>query len=332
MKRTQTSSFLNINDLKPTTSYPPSLTYKNTLKRLNIFAKSRSLDVFLHGESGTGKSHLAKECHRLSGRPGPFIRVHAPSLSPDLVESELFGHCKGVFTGADSDRTGLFKQADNGTLFFDEIADIPLSIQAKLLQVIDEKSFRPVGASHEESVDLKLIFATNKDLAELVKRHEIRDDFLFRIQKGQVSLPPLRGRQDDINYFTRVFLHQYIQEECAAITFIKSDALNLLLQYSWPGNIRELAATIQRAVITAESNVIETTNIELDTAPNDSDSTIESYIRSHSLEEVIAMTKSIHYRYAMDSNNKNIGRAAESLGISVRQFRRWGQNAEKIVQ
>ena len=205
--------------------------------------------VLIHGESGTGKELAARAIHDHSGRPGSFVAINCGAMSPDLLESELFGHVKGAFTGAHQAREGLFSFARGGSLFLDEIGEMPLAMQAKLLRVLDGKTIRPVGGNQEIRVDVRIIAATNKDLAAEVGAGRFREDLYFRLDVVSVRLPPLRERRDDIPALTRFFLDRLCAE--LGVTQPKLDAWDLdrLCSCDWPGNVRELRNVIERCLL-----------------------------------------------------------------------------------
>ncbi len=213
--------------------------------------------VLIQGESGTGKELVAHAVHHLSPRCGSrFVAVHCAALSLNLLESELFGHEKGAFTGALERRIGRFEEADGGTIFLDEIGEIDPSVQVKILRVLGERQFERVGGSKTLSVDVRLVAATNKNLGELVKAGKFRDDLFYRLQVVTVTMPPLRDRSDDVVLLARSFLTEFARENNKAITEITPEAMNALLFYKWPGNVRELRTAIERAVVLARGDKI----------------------------------------------------------------------------
>ncbi|MDD4869527.1 MAG: sigma-54 dependent transcriptional regulator [Kiritimatiellae bacterium] len=208
--------------------------------------------VLIQGESGTGKELVAHAIHRLSTRTkGPFVAVHCAALSSNLLESELFGHEKGAFTGAAAQRRGRFELADGGSLFLDEISEIDASVQVKLLRVLEEREFERVGGAEKISVDIRLITATNKDLKTLVKEGKFREDLFFRLDVVNINLPPLRDRLDDIPILCNHFLKEFSEKNEKKIDGITPDAIKILSEYSWPGNVRELRNTIEKMVVLA---------------------------------------------------------------------------------
>ncbi len=213
--------------------------------------------ILLEGESGTGKELIAKVLHQLSPRAQqPMVTVHCAALSATLLESELFGHEKGAFTGAHERRIGRFEQAQGGTLFLDEIGEIDASTQIKLLRFLGERTFERVGSNKTLSADVRLIAATNKNLAEMVKAGTFREDLFFRLRVVEIQLPPLRKRPEDVPLLAGMFLREFSQENGKAITSFTPDALDLITQYQWPGNVRELRTAIEHAVVLCRGDKI----------------------------------------------------------------------------
>lgn len=213
--------------------------------------------VLLLGESGTGKEVIANTIHRLSQRrERPFVAVNCAALPEQLLESELFGHVKGAFTGAESDKTGLFEEADGGTIFLDEIGEMTLMAQAKLLRVLQNGEIRRVGDSLTRQVDVRVLAATNRDLLEAVKQNTFREDVYFRLNVIQIAIPPLRERRDAIPALVKEFLRRYNARFGKSVSSIEEPAWTLLQSYSYPGNIRELESTVAHAVIMAEGDTV----------------------------------------------------------------------------
>jgi two-component system response regulator HydG len=214
--------------------------------------------VYVYGESGTGKELIARAIHRESSRSGgPFIKVNCSSLAEGLLESELFGHEKGAFTGAIRERKGRFELAHEGTLFLDEISDIPLSTQVKLLRVLQEKEIERVGGERTITVDVRIISATNRDLAPMVERGEFREDLFYRLHIIPIEVPPLRERKEDILPLVTHFIQTIAAEMAKPIAGITDEAMELLLRYDWPGNIRELENMIERAIVLCEGEQLD---------------------------------------------------------------------------
>lgn len=220
-----------------------------TIERIEQVAPTRAT-VLIEGESGTGKEVVAHTIHQLSGRPAAkFVIVHCAALSAQLLESELFGHEKGSFTGAAQRRLGRFEQADGGTIFLDEIGEIDAATQVKLLRVLSERSIERVGSNTPIKVDVRLIAATNKNLRELVDRGEFREDLFFRLNVVKIDMPPLRTRGEDIVLLASAFLREFAEENKRPVKALTDEALALLRRYPWPGNVRELRTVIEHGVV-----------------------------------------------------------------------------------
>jgi len=210
--------------------------------------------VLVLGESGTGKELIAKALHQLSPRAKqPFVTVHCAALAPTLLESELFGHEKGAFTGAYERRIGRFEQAQGGTLFLDEIGEIDATVQVKLLRFLGERTFERVGSNKTLTADVRLVAATNKNLAALVQAEKFREDLFFRLRVVEIELPPLRERSGDIPLLAQAFLREFARENGKPLNDFTADALEALMNFSWPGNVRELRTAIEHAVVLSRS-------------------------------------------------------------------------------
>jgi len=219
-------------------------------------AKTRST-VLILGESGTGKELIAKAVHSLSGRTGKLVPVNCGAIPEDILESELFGHEKGSFTGAINNRVGRFQLADGGTIFLDEIAEMSPKLQVKLLRVLQERKVDPVGSTRSIDVDVRVIAATNKDLAEEVKAGRFREDLFYRLQVVPVSLPALRERGDDVRILATHFLTRQAEDNGRPNLSFSPTALDILAKYRWPGNVRELENVVERLAILADGDLIE---------------------------------------------------------------------------
>ena len=218
--------------------------------------------VLIQGESGTGKELLAKAIHQLSPRSvKPMVTVHCAALSPTLLESELFGHEKGAFTGAHERRIGRFEQAEGGTLFLDEIGEVDETTQVKLLRFLGERSFERVGGNKTLSADVRVVAATNKNLKELVGRGEFREDLYFRLNVVELWAPPLRDRLNDVPLLALNFLSEFAIENTKAITDFTAEALEAMIRYNWPGNVRELRTAVEHAVVLSKSEMIQLTDL-----------------------------------------------------------------------
>ncbi len=224
---------------------------------IRLASPSKS-NILVLGESGTGKELVAKAIHHHSRRAdGPFVTVNSGSMPPDLLESNLFGHVKGSFTGAMSNKKGLFEVADGGSIFFDEIGNVPVETQAKLLRVIQEKEFMRLGGVETLTADVRIIAATNADLEEAVVEGTFREDLYYRLNVITIQLPPLRRRSEDIPMLVQHFLSQYTEENEKPLREITPGAMELLLDYHWPGNVRELENAIERAVVLSTGEVLD---------------------------------------------------------------------------
>ena len=223
-------------------------------------ARTRST-VLVLGESGTGKELIAKAIHALSGRTGRIVPVNCGAIPEDILESELFGHEKGAFTGAVSSRVGRFQLADNGTIFLDEIGEMSPKLQVKLLRVLQERKVDPVGSTRSIDVDVRVVAATNKDLAEEVKAGRFREDLFYRLQVVPVTLPALRDRQGDVEILAQHFLQRHAEESSRPGLIFSDEALRMLSSHNWPGNIRELENLVERIAILSDSDTIDTDQI-----------------------------------------------------------------------
>jgi transcriptional regulator with GAF, ATPase, and Fis domain len=284
--------------------------------------------VMLRGESGTGKELIARAIHYNSLRKDqPFVPVDCTSLSENLLESELFGHVKGSFTGAVANKKGLFETADGGTLFLDEIGNITLSTQAKLLRFIEEREFKPVGDTRTQKVDIRLITATNKDLEGMVADGDFRDDLYYRINIFPIEIPPLRDRRDDIPALATHFLGKFTAELDQQPGEFSAGAMNMLLNHDWPGNVRELENVVERAVILAGGDVIRqghlvdiigmVPHVDLN-VPRTAEELkqIKKVARQKSVENVEK-----HFVLgALKRNEWNVTRAAEEVGMQRSNF------------
>jgi DNA-binding NtrC family response regulator len=271
-------------------------------------------NVLITGENGTGKSLIAQALHALSPRAShSMITVNMGGLSETLFESELFGHVKGAFTDAKSDRAGRFELADESSLFMDEIANIPLNQQAKLLRVIETGEFERVGSSKTLHANVRIISATNANLADEVAAGKFRQDLLFRLNTIEISLPPLRDRREDIMPLANKFLEDHAQRYRKELAGFDETARDRLMQHSYPGNVRELDHVIERAVLMSRGPQIKANDLGLTTGGGESKS-----LEDMSLEEVEAFL----IKKALARNNGNARKAAESLGLSRSAFYR----------
>ena len=213
--------------------------------------------VLIQGETGTGKELIARAIHNLSPRSGrAFVKVNCAAIPLDLLESELFGHEKGAFTGAIAQKIGRFEVADRGTLFLDEVGDIPPALQPKLLRVLQEQEFERLGSTHTHRVDVRLVAATNRDLAEMVRRSEFRVDLYYRFNVFPIQLPPLRERREDIPALVTHYVERFARRVGKRVELVPPATMSAFVSYDWPGNIRELENLIERAVIMSDGGVL----------------------------------------------------------------------------
>jgi two-component system response regulator AtoC len=278
--------------------------------------------VLLSGESGTGKEVFAKAIHQLSPRAKqPFVAVHCAALASTLLESELFGHEKGAFTGAHERRIGRFEQAQGGTLFLDEIGEIDASIQVKLLRFLGERTFERVGSSKTLTADLRLIAATNKNLEELVKAGTFREDLFFRLRVVEIVLPPLRERTGDIPLLAQRFLKEFATENEKTVNEFAPDALELLMHYSWPGNVRELRTAVEHAVVLCRGGKISARDLPPSIRSGSAPAIQGAQGLAANDLTVKEAEKQLIVR-ALKETNGNRTLAAERIGMSRRTFHR----------
>ena len=270
--------------------------------------------VHISGESGTGKELVARLIHESGPRAdGPFVAVNCGAIPTELMESEFFGHRKGSFTGAINDKAGLLQCAENGTLFLDEIADLPLAMQVKLLRVIQEKKVRPVGASQEETVDVRILSATHRDLAQMVADDEFREDLFYRINVIELHVPALRERGDDV-----LLLAEFILARLDATASLDDSARTALLTYPFPGNVRELENTLERAVTLCNSGKISAEDLRMRQTSDTGSSTPSP---SGNLGDQVEDIQRQAIVEALEKTRYNKTAAAKLLGLSFRQLR-----------
>ena len=291
--------------------------------------------IYISGESGSGKELAARAIHQHSSRSKePFIAVNCGAIPRELVESELFGHIKGSFTGADTDKQGLFQAAHGGTLFLDEIADLPLHTQVKLLRVIQEKSIRPVGSQAEQAVDVRILSATHKNLAKEVELGHLRQDLYFRLNVIELSVPSLRDRKDDIPELCLSILNKIAKENSVEVCQLSNEAFEALLKYRFPGNVRELENILQRAATLCEANTIQASNLEFirapsavaatNTSPETGSTEAEDSVvigEDFSLEKHLESIEIEAIEKALEETRWNKTAAAKKLGMSFRSLR-----------
>jgi len=282
--------------------------------------------VLLTGESGTGKELIARAIHQLSPRARqPLVIVHCAALAPTLLESELFGHEKGAFTGAHERRIGRFEQAQGGTLFLDEIGEIDATLQVKLLRFLGERTFERVGSNKTLTADLRLVAATNKNLEELVKTGGFREDLFFRLRVVEIHLPPLRARPVDIPLLAQRFLREFAQENGKAVNEFTADALERLMHYAWPGNVRELRTAIEHAVVLCRGDKITARDLPRQLSAGErggpAGRTGEAPLFARNDLTVKEAEKQLII-HALKETNGNRTLAAKKVGMSRRTFHR----------
>ncbi len=277
------------------------------------------INVLITGESGTGKNVAAKLIHSLSPRKDrPFVSINCASLPEELLESELFGHEKGAFTGAVSEKKGLFEIADGGTVFLDEIGEMPLSLQAKLLHFLEEKKFRRVGGIEEISVDVRLIAATNKNLEEEIKNGNFREDLYYRLAGIVISMPPLRERKEDILEIAKQFINEFSKKYGKNIEKIDGSFIEFLMNYDFKGNIRELRNIVEKEVILTEDGVLKShQHFEKKSLPVEVNIPEEGV----NLKELVDEFEKAYVLKALEIAGGNKTKAAQLLGLNLREFR-----------
>ncbi|MFZ5722052.1 MAG: sigma-54-dependent transcriptional regulator [Pseudomonadota bacterium] len=284
--------------------------------------------VYISGESGTGKEMVARLVHRLGPRAdNPFVPVNCGAIPSELMESEFFGHKKGSFTGATTDREGLFQSANGGTLFLDEIADLPLSMQVKLLRAIQEKSVRPIGSEREIRVDVRILSATHKDLQREVDAGRFRQDLFYRINVIQLDVPPLRERSEDVLILAEHFLEQLAREWHIETPVLLPDARSALAQYRFPGNVRELENILERAVTLSDDNRIGAAHLRLGESSPESSSLLPpegerpAQLPGETLEDYLQRIEKDMILKALHETRWNRTAAARKLGMTFRSLR-----------
>jgi len=297
-----------------------SVKIKKVREFVGKIANIRNTTILLQGESGTGKNLVARAIHRLSMEPkSPFVEVNCASIPSTLIESEIFGHEKGAFTNAITNKKGLLEEANGGTFFLDEIGELPVSLQAKFLSFLENKKFRRLGSTQERKVDIRVIAATNKDLKQAVENNEFRQDLFFRINIVNLNLPPLRELKDDIiiiaDHFIRIFAYDFKKK----VKGLTDHAKTKLLSYNWPGNVRELRNVIERAIIFAEGDKIGADEIILAEEKQQAKVTQKFTIPENGIS-LFDIEKKLLLD-ALSKTNGNQSRAAKLLGLSLDTFR-----------
>ncbi|KVV01851.1 MULTISPECIES: sigma-54-dependent transcriptional regulator [Pseudomonas] len=317
-----------------------SPSFRRVLQAIDSVRDS-SATILLTGESGTGKEMVARAIHKHGSRADkPFVAVNCAAIPEGLLESEMFGHRKGAFTGAVTDRVGRFMQADKGTLFLDEVGDMPLALQAKILRALQERVIEPVGDPRERKVDVRVIAATHKNLLEAVANKEFREDLYYRLNVFPIQLPALRERIEDIAPLARHFAHNLGATAGKRITGFSPDALQAMAEYNWPGNIRELQNCVERATIVATSSTIEDSDLPpylFSAQPHQQCGVLESGPSvPPDLEAALAEVEKAYILAALQQANGVQAAAAQLIGISERSFwyrlKKLDIHVEKIVR
>jgi DNA-binding NtrC family response regulator len=297
-----------------------------------IQAARSKATVLLHGETGTGKELIASAIHKNSRRrEGPFVRLNCAALAPGVLESELFGHEKGSFTGAQGTRRGRFEQADGGTLFLDEISEVPAGVQVKLLRFLQERELERVGGDETIRVDVRVVAATNRDLRVLVEDGRFREDLYYRLNVVRIDMPPLRARPSDIPLLAGHFLARFAEENEADVQGFSEAAMQLMLDYPWPGNVRELMNVVEQAVVLAGGPLVEAGELPMRSVhrPQDALPLMVPGVTLAEVERYVIMK-------TLEAVDGSRNRAAEILGISRRtlQYRlqEWGIEPRKFVK
>jgi transcriptional regulator with PAS, ATPase and Fis domain len=274
--------------------------------------------VLVRGESGSGKELVAKAIHDLSARRNaPFLAINCAALSSSLLDSELFGHVRGAFTGAIKDHSGLFQRAHGGTLFLDEVAELPLELQAKLLRVIQERNYIPVGGDRSIDVDVRIVAATHRSLREEVKLGRFREDLMYRLRVVPIFIPPLRERREDISLLIWHFIKQHNAANFRKIEKIDPQAMRALLDYAWPGNIRELHNVVEYAFAVGRGTTLRCSELPLEF--REARAAVEPQPAQNSAP-LSAAEESAAIRQALEQNNDRVSQAARSLGMSRATF------------
>ncbi|QQZ40949.1 sigma-54-dependent Fis family transcriptional regulator [Pseudomonas sp. SK3(2021)] len=319
-----------------------SPTFRRVLQAVDSVRESNAT-ILLTGESGTGKEMVARAIHQHGNRANkPFVAVNCAAIPEGLLESEMFGHRKGAFTGAVADRVGRFQQADKGTLFLDEVGDMPLALQAKILRALQERVIEPVGDPRERKVDVRVIAATNKNLLEAVANKEFREDLYYRLNVFPIPLPALRERVEDIAPLARHFAHTLGATAGKRISGFSPQALQAMANYAWPGNIRELQNCVERATIVASGTVIEESDLPgylFSSPPVSAGASAlpgDSLSVPSDLDAALAEVEKAYILAALQQSNGVQAAAAQLIGISERSFwyrlKKLGIQVDKIVR
>ncbi len=294
---------------------------QSVLSTVSRVANSKTT-ILIRGESGTGKEIIAKSIHYASGRKSkPFVIVNVASITENLIESELFGHEKGAFTGAVNQRIGRFEEADGGTLFIDEVGDIPLSVQVKLLRAIQFGEIQRLGSNESIKTDVRILAATHRNIEEMIKNSEFREDLYYRLNVITINLPSLRQRKEDIPLLVDYFIKKYSNENSKEINGLSREAFDYIMKYNFPGNVRELENMIERAVVLTRENYITKDDLPVLSESNIDIRKINPYNLEDRYEEKMKTFESLMINEALTRTNGNKSAAARILGISERHLR-----------
>jgi len=306
----------------------------NSPRMLHIFEMIRQVantrsSVLITGESGTGKELIAKAVHAQSDRADqPFVTINCGGIPENLLESEFFGHCKGSFTGATSDKQGLMEIAHKGTLFLDEVAELSVSMQVKLLRAVQERIFRPVGGTKDIAVDIRIISATNKILEDAVIEGKFREDLFYRLNVIEIKVPPLRERKGDLLPLAQHFLEKYSNQLGKKVTKFSSYAIDLLKKYDFPGNIRELENLIERSVALSNTNILLPDSLAMSIhkkrwieGVRNRRFDIDEVAQGVALDSILEEIEKAYIEKAMECADGNKNKAADLLGLTLRSFR-----------
>jgi two-component system response regulator PilR (NtrC family) len=285
--------------------------------------------VLVTGESGTGKELIARAIHEESNRSEePFVAINCGGIPETLMESELFGHKKGAFTGADKDKQGLFQAADHGSIFLDEIGELPIPVQVKLLRAIQERTFKPVGGNEDIRVDIRIISATNKNLEEEVIEGRFREDLFYRLNVIEIKVPPLRERKADLRLLAQHFLDKYAKKMGKEMTKISSYAIDLLTKYDFPGNVRELENLMERSVALSSTNILLPDSLAMSIhkrrwieGVKDKRYDLDEVVNGVSLDTILVDIERAYIKRALEESHGNKQEAAKLLDINIRSLR-----------
>jgi DNA-binding NtrC family response regulator len=299
---------------------PPMLKLYDTLQMVG----RTDITVLITGESGTGKNLAARAIHALSARASfPYVHVNCPTVPENILESELFGYKKGAFTHATQDKKGLFEEAEGGTICLDEIGDIPLSVQTKLLQVLEDKQLKPLGQTKSVQVNARLIASTNRNLKARLASREFREDLYYRLNVVNLHMPPLRDRREDIPLLVHHFLGRFAAEFNRPLKGVSSDLMRRLVEHRWEGNVRELANLIQRAVVMSSGETIHPDDVgwhQPDAPPCIPENQLFSLPYREAKQQVLEQFTVPYLHHALEQVEGNVTRAAQNCGLERQSF------------